>query len=152
MITDFVLQGELFGVDALAGRSHCLDAVALDRCWVCELSLDELEVHCENQPAVLSQLMLLFGEHLNASRERHQRFQSMPLVERLQQLATDLYQRLDSRLPPEEQRGWPGIGADEIASWLEIEPSALHSLVDQCDHAAATPGCRLLFSRIHSQQ
>ncbi len=144
-IVDFVLQGELFGVDALASRQHRYNAVALDRCWVCELPLDELEVHCEREPAILSQLMLQFGEHLNACRDRQQRFAGMAPIERLRELAGDLFQRLDSRLPPEEQRGWAGIGQEELADYLGIGVGELPALIEQCRSGVSGSGCHSLF-------
>jgi CRP/FNR family transcriptional regulator len=63
-VTGFHLPGELFGLDAIAGGSHCASARALERTTLCEIPFDSLEDFGEEVPAILRQMLRIMSREI----------------------------------------------------------------------------------------
>jgi CRP/FNR family transcriptional regulator, anaerobic regulatory protein len=63
-VTGFAMSGELLGFDAIAGRRHACDAVALEDSEVCEIPFDRLQELFARIPPLLQNFHCLMSEEI----------------------------------------------------------------------------------------
>ena len=96
-VLGFHIMGDVIGLDALARGVHRSDAVALDGCEVCELSLAQAERLMESRPVIALQLRALLSEQIAAASERIVVLGAMSARQRLASCLLDLATRWAGR-------------------------------------------------------
>ncbi len=129
-ILGFHIMGDVIGLDALARGVHRSDAVALDGCEVCELSLAQAERLMESRPAIALQLRALLSEHLAAAGERVVVLGAMSARQRLASYLLDLAMRWAGRgyspnefdlcLSRKEMGSYLGLTSETVSRMLSL--------------------------------
>jgi CRP/FNR family transcriptional regulator len=124
-VNGFYLIGELFGVDGTYQRRFGSDAVAIEKTWVCELSLDNWARLAKSHPELQGELIAELGRIL-AHKEHQALSGHYHLVEqRLLSFLVDLRDRLRIRqgIPLNEIR--LSMKKGDIAGYLGIAPESV---------------------------
>lgn len=124
-VIDFYLKGELFGAEALGKSTHVNDAIALEKSWICELPVEELDNLCQRYPAMLRELFQMFGSRLRHANMNLLSVRNQASKQRVLNFLLDLADRTKSRrnlvcdeIPLPMSKG-------DIASYLGITPETL---------------------------
>lgn len=96
-ISGFYLTGELFGADGIHQRRFVSDAVAIQKTWVCELTLENWERLCKSNPDLQRELITELGRII-AHKEHEALATHYHLLEqRLMSFLIDLLERMRER-------------------------------------------------------
>ncbi len=96
-ITGFHYAGELVGMDAIDHRMHACDAVALERCEVCELPFGELEELNRRLPGLQSEFSRAMSREIHSDQHMLMVIGSMNAEQRTACFLLNLYQRMRQR-------------------------------------------------------
>ncbi|MCF6281160.1 MAG: cyclic nucleotide-binding domain-containing protein [Candidatus Polarisedimenticolaceae bacterium] len=132
--TGFHLRGEIFGIEALGETHHVYDAYAIERTWLCELSISSLNSLCQQHPKTLNDLFKLIGRHarthLNLINVR-----GRTADQRILDFLGDLSERLLERQQTAcDELTLPMIKED-IANYLGLTPETVSRSLRRLDEA-----------------
>jgi len=97
MIHGFYLPGDVLGIDALAGRTHKLSAVALDTTSVCHLPFDELEKLSAEIPHLNRQVMSVMSKEVCDGRMHSELLTKRNADQRVAQFVWNMAERYRNR-------------------------------------------------------
>jgi CRP/FNR family transcriptional regulator len=96
-VTGFQMNGELLGLDGVAGGRHEVDAVALEDSQVCVVRHEQLDALCEAVPSLRRRFVALMGREFVRTQHVMLLLGSMHAEERVAAFLLDLADRLRVR-------------------------------------------------------
>jgi CRP/FNR family transcriptional regulator len=96
-VAGFHMQGDLLGLDAIAGGRHTCDAVALEDCEVCEIPLDALQMLSRRIPALQRHFHRIMSREIAQDHEMMLLLGSMRADQRLAAFLLNLSLRFAAR-------------------------------------------------------
>ncbi|GAB4354785.1 MAG: helix-turn-helix domain-containing protein [Gammaproteobacteria bacterium] len=133
-VSGFYLAGEIFGLDDTGEKVHRSDAIALERTWICEISLDRLESICAELPLFQHEILGLYGQQLRHTRGLWINNRNVSAEERIFCFLKDLYQRTTQRLGNVTEIRLP-MRKSDIASFLSLTPEHLSRVLHEFEQA-----------------
>jgi CRP/FNR family transcriptional regulator len=124
-IIDFYLKGELFGAEALGKSKHVNDAIALERSWICELPVEELENISQQYPSMLRELLKMLASRLRHANMNLLSVRNQTSEQRILYFLLDLADRTKSRRNLAGDEIPLPMTKGQIASYLGISPETL---------------------------
>lgn len=96
-VAGFYLSGEMFGGEDIGSDKHCYDAVALEKSWVCEISIARLEKLFIAHPDLQHCFLAHLSERIRASERILTDSFHVRAKHRLINFLCDFYTRLSER-------------------------------------------------------
>ena len=132
--TGFYLPGEIVGLDGIAGGSHAVTAIALERTTVCRLPLGNMSELFDTVPGLAQEMLRLAGEAIACDQRRFLLLGQMTAEARVASFLLDFGERLNRR----------GLSALRFCM-----PMSRHELANYLGLAVETVS--RLFSRLREQ-
>ncbi len=124
-ITGFYLPGEPFGMEAIGGSTYPVDAVAVEKTWVCELPFARLEALCACLPALQHEIFGLLGEQIRSVGHQRLLVRNLPAQQRILWFLKQLQERVSSRLGEKARQIRLPMPKEDIANFLSLAPETL---------------------------
>ncbi len=124
-INGFYLTGELFGADGIHQRRFGSDAIAIERTWVCELTLDHWDRLSKTHPELQGQLITELGRII-----AHKEYEAVAshyhlLEQRLMSFLMDLRERVREREGDTRNEIELSMKKTDIARYLGTTPESI---------------------------
>ncbi|HUL55527.1 MAG TPA: helix-turn-helix domain-containing protein [Usitatibacter sp.] len=129
-IADFLLPGDVAGLDRSASGLHASTAVALSDCELCEISTYRAEMLCDFSPRVGTHIRRLTAEQLAIAQQHALWLSCLPVRERLARFLLDLGRRWQERGYSAHAYALPMTRRD-IAEHLGLTPETVSRLLSQ---------------------
>lgn len=134
-ISGFYLLGELFGADGIHQRKFVSDAVAMEKTWICELTLDNWSALTKDHPDLQGQLISELGRVI-AHKEHEALASHYHLLEqRLMGFLTDLLQRVRERQGIQSYELELTMTKTDIARYLGATPESISRTLSKLEKA-----------------
>ncbi|MET0053005.1 MAG: cyclic nucleotide-binding domain-containing protein [Candidatus Thiodiazotropha sp.] len=124
-VTGFYLFGELLGVDAFACDTYPADAMALEECWVCELSYDQIKAMCNACTDFQQGLMTRLGRTLNSDVYQWALARNLKAKQKVAWFIFDLFKRTRVRYASDLRTIPLPMLKTDIANYLGLAPESL---------------------------
>ncbi len=123
-VCDFLSRGDLLGMDGIHCDTYPSDAIAVQRTWVCELSLTRLESIGDAHPSLLRALMKRMSRRLDDSTNGAVERRAMLSHERIQSFVLDLYLQSGGCRNVASARIRLPMPKGDIAAYLGLTPES----------------------------
>lgn len=124
-ISGFYLTGELFGADGIHQRRFGSDAIAIEKTWVCELTLENWDRLCATRPELQRELVTELGRII-AHKEQEALASHYHLLEqRLMSFLMDLLSRVQEREGDTLDEIELSMKKTDIARYLGTTPESI---------------------------
>lgn len=132
--TGFFLRGEVFGYEALGENHHVYDAYAVERTWLCELSITALNSICLKSPSSLNRLFKLMGQH-NRTHLNLTSVCGRTADQRIFDFLSNLSERLQKQKCAANNELLLPMAKEDIANYLGITPETISRSLRRLDKA-----------------
>ncbi len=151
-ISGFYLTGELFGADGIHQRRFLSDAIAIEKTWVCELTLDNWDSLSKTYPDLQRELITELGRII-AHKENEALATHYHLLEqRLMNFLIDLLERVRVREGHASNEIELSMKKTDIARYLGATPESISRTLAKLEKAGyiINSGRRIRIIKDHS--
>jgi CRP/FNR family transcriptional regulator len=149
--TGFFLRGEVFGYEALGENQHVYDAYAIERTWLCELSIAALNKVCMQNPPSLTHLFKLMSQH-NRTHLSLTSICGRTADQRMFDFLSNLAGRLQRQKCLSNNEQVLPMTKEDIANYLGITPETVSRSLRRLDKAGLISYKGKMFSILSTEE